>query len=99
MIHRLYCPTIVPAYEGIRLFESEYCTKSRQEIEQRSWYERLFTLPWRPWVTTKIVVYNDPDPNLYQIAPLSFVGHPATIAQVKAAIDNGNTSTTNAPAI
>jgi hypothetical protein len=34
-----------------------------RNVVRRSWRERLFSLPWRPWVVTS-VEWNDPYPTL-----------------------------------
>ena len=68
---------------GMQLLESAYMTVTKETTVKRSWRERLLSRPWRPWKTTKIVVSQEPDPNLYRIGRTQIVGHPATIAKLK----------------
>lgn len=41
------------SYAGMRIFVSHPIT----EVVDRTWHERLFTLPWRPFIRTKTVVF------------------------------------------
>jgi hypothetical protein len=66
---------------GYRLVESPFCTVSEERLVKRSWKERLFTWPWRPWKSTKVVEVSVPDPNYY-IVDDQVVGHPVTIAKL-----------------
>lgn len=48
-------------------------------IVNRSWKERLFTRPWKPWVATKEIFNIIPDPNMYFIEKEGIVfAHPVT---------------------
>ena len=53
----------------------------RKEIS-RSWHDRFFTWPWRPWIhTTTITV---PDPQIcFDQCSLTFYGHPATLLEYR----------------
>lgn len=64
---------------NIRIIEEAHCTVSVEEIRCRPWKERLFGWPWRPWIETKIVTVQQPDPNVYMLNGY-MVCHP-TIAQ------------------
>jgi len=63
---------------GLKFIESMHCVKYRSE--PRTWKERLFSWPWRPWIKDKSVPY--PSPDLYQNGD-TFIGHPATIRKIK----------------
>lgn len=54
------------------------------EIVARTWRERLFSLPWRPLQATRQVQTYVPDPNVYQLGNGLVVGHPVTIARLRA---------------
>lgn len=59
----------------IQIITSTYLTITKQV--RRSWRERLFTHPWRPWVSHKEVQV--PDPYAYRLCPNRdiYVVHPA----------------------
>ena len=79
----------------IRVIESELLTTTEESLRQRTWRERLFSRPWRPWRATATESVQVPDPNLYSFdAPLSLgsttvrtvkvvVGHPSVVARLK----------------
>lgn len=72
---------------GITLLESEFFTIPKKQIVNRSWRERLLSWPWRPWITEKEIEIRVPDTNLYRMNSHTFVGHPATVAQIKNKLD------------
>lgn len=52
------------------------------QIVSRSWRDRLFTWPWRPWVAQKTV--HTPDPMLYfDASTMTYIGHPATLRELR----------------
>jgi hypothetical protein len=72
---------------GITIFKNPSMVIQHNEIVKRSWKERLFFLPWRPWVKIRVVVHYDPDPNLYtatnKMGMIDTIwGHPATLAKL-----------------
>ncbi len=82
---------ILGRFSGMRIFESVNCVEltgkmlSREEI--RSWKERLFSLPWKPWKATKTIYYPEAIPTMYRIGYDTIVGHPAKIADLKSEIE------------
>jgi hypothetical protein len=46
------------------------------EPRKRSWEERLFELPWRPWEAYDMVRYWKPDLKLYILDNSTLVCHP-----------------------
>lgn len=80
-------PRTIYSY-GLRVMESPWLTVEREEIERRSWKERLFSWPWVPWVKEKTVVYRDPDPNFYYDGDFVVYCHPAMAAQLREYIAN-----------
>lgn len=57
--------------------------------ERRTWKERLFTLPWRPWIATKEVpgVYLVEDGVVFQ-TPEGFTMNPNTYRAFKRELEN-----------
>lgn len=51
------------------------------ETVARSWKERLFSRPWRPWQKTRKIPKYKPDPNLYTFNG-KLIGHPDTIEKM-----------------
>jgi hypothetical protein len=67
--------------DGLRVFESLYAVRSGEPVEvPRSWGERLFTRPWRPFRRTRIVVPQIP--MAYKIGE-TLVAHPDFLAQLR----------------
>lgn len=61
----------LPATGGFKVIESVYV--SDYENIMRTWRERLFTLPWRPWVKTRRVYA----PSVYKMGD-TLICSPAT---------------------
>ncbi len=62
----------------------------------RTWHDRWFSLPWRPWVKTRMYAPQIPDPHIYKMSDMldgqCFVMHPETlkrVVEVMEADDNG----------
>ena len=74
---------------GMKIIESlncvEFTGKTLTREEKRTWKERLFTSPWQPWKTTKLIAYPESKPVMYRIGN-QIVGHPLAIAELKEAI-------------
>ncbi len=68
----------------IEIIASSDCLVRCDQVVARTWRERLFSWPWKPFRPTKIVTHYEPDPNLFMIGPNRYVGHPATIARLQA---------------
>jgi hypothetical protein len=51
-----------------KIYYSSYCGNLKNI--KRTWKERLFTLPWNPWIKTKIYI----EPTIYKIGD-NFVAH------------------------
>ena len=48
----------------------------------RTWKERLLTMPWRPWVSTKPHQTFKPDTTVYVLGGDTMVMHPDTYARL-----------------
>ena len=70
---------------GSQIIESVWLTDQVERVVRRTWRERLFTWPWRPWTTTKIVTVTVPSGRVLQIGN-SLVMHPETSRQLRAAL-------------
>jgi hypothetical protein len=57
---------------GYKVIESRHMVVT--EAIQRTWRERLFSRPWRPWRKTRIIC--KPDPNVYILDESQIVVHP-----------------------
>jgi len=66
----------------------------------KTWRERLFSWPWKPW--RRLHVWSEPDPNMYRMlvpdifgncAREVWVAHPATAQRIRTAVarQHGNT--------
>ena len=61
---------------GLRIHESP--NSYEVQIIKRSWRERLWSWPWRPWVVTKVFH----KPAMYQIGN-TIVAHPSLMSQIR----------------
>lgn len=68
-------------------------TEAVDDWAPRTWSERFFSLPWRPWVALKpIVRYVTTEVPSRQVirTGAGFYAHPDLIAEIKAAFDKVN---------
>ena len=86
---------------GINIVEDINLTLPGETIEvERSWKERLFTLPWRPFTKTKIKMLMLPSPELYLFREHNLiVGHPETIKKLYKELEKVNAETAFDPPI
>jgi hypothetical protein len=49
----------------------------------RTWKERLFTRPWKPFLAIKMIKSQVPDPNGYFLGNDTMVMHPITAERLK----------------
>lgn len=80
---------------GIRLMTNDYLTVAGEATEVgRTFHDRWFTWPWRPWVKTWMYVPRLPDPHLYRIQDhldgQAILGHPETVKDVLTIIEARN---------
>lgn len=64
----------------IKIITSEYVEpyEKKQAVVNRTWKERLFTFPWRPFVKTKTVeIYDTNKPIFYMIYNSAMIVNPA----------------------
>ena len=69
---------------GVVVYTNHHLTRS--ERVRRSWRERLFSWPWRPWRGLKFITV--PDEKVYEVNPggegAFYIMHPATWEKYKA---------------
>jgi hypothetical protein len=72
-------------YAGIELKESSALTKpGPDEFKKRTLYEKLFSLPWKPFKKFDTIKTFLPDDNLYYFKNQNMiVGHPEKIRAIK----------------
>lgn len=68
---------------GVKVIASRLLTVT--ETARRTWGERWFTRPWHPFRKTKQVTR--PDPGLFRVPGVGYVGHPDTVARLKRLVD------------
>lgn len=78
---------------GIPIIESEVLIIDGEPYERRrTWRERLFTRPWRPWRATQRVIPKVPDPNFYvsSVEPWGkqIFAHPVTARRIYEHLEN-----------
>ena len=71
---------------GFKMMESmsavELCGTKPMDVK-RSWKERLFSLPWRPWITHKTIQVPNYKPAMFRVGDM-IIYHPA----LKKSIEN-----------
>ncbi len=73
-------------YSGYKVIENPFMVKPGEPKElKRSWRERLFTRPWRPWVRTKMVATYVPSDEVLQVSNHTFIMHPVLARQLREA--------------
>lgn len=69
---------------SIRIIESELMVEDGEPYEvRRTWKERLFTRPWRPWKATRTVVPKVPMKGGYRLADGTIIVHPAIARKMR----------------
>lgn len=72
----------------IRIIESEFMTEPGEPYQvHRTWKERLFTLPWHPLRTIRVVVPQVPMKDALRLQDGTFIVHPASLAAVRQTLD------------
>ena len=68
---------------GMRIIESAYLMEPGEpRVERRTWRERLWSRPWRPWVATRTVIPQVPHRGALRLSDGTLVMHPATVKQL-----------------
>lgn len=75
-------------FAGLRIIESPYLEEDGEPVTvRRSWRERLFSRPWRPFVTTRTVIPKIPYRGAVRLNQTTIVMHPATVLELKKSLD------------
>ena len=79
--------SFISLISGYQMIESIYLTKPKKV--ERLWKERIFSWPWKPWRSTKIIQV--PSEKILimektEFSPRCIVAHPVIMGQVKEAI-------------
>ncbi len=73
-------------FNGIRVIESTYLVEDGTPYQRRrTWRERFFGRPWRPWAATCTVVPKVPSREVIMLNPGTMVVHPQTLRTMRAA--------------
>jgi hypothetical protein len=71
-------------FEGMRIIQSVWMTEEGEPITvHRTWWERLLTWPWRPWVGSRIVIPQVPRRDVVKMGNDTLMMHPATYQLLK----------------
>jgi hypothetical protein len=68
---------------GLRIIESPLLTKDEQRTVGRSWRERLWSWPWRPWQATKVITVLVPSDQILR-TPGALIMHPMMAERLRA---------------
>jgi hypothetical protein len=73
-----------PDFAGMRIIESEFLTvPGEPEQRRRTWRQRLFSRPWRPWRATYVFIPQLPNPNVFILNGRTVVMHPVTARKLR----------------
>ena len=77
-------------YMGKRIITSPILTKTSDPFPvKRTWIERLFSLPWRPWKATKMITIQVPSDEVIIMAD-TITMHPETLRKFQAELEKAN---------
>lgn len=75
---------------GLRVVESAYLEEDGDPITvHRTWLERLFSRPWRPFVKTRTVVPRIPLRGAIRLNATTIVMHPAIVNELRELTERG----------
>lgn len=67
------------SFHGLHVIESPYLLQDGKPYEvRRTWRERLFALPWQPFLRTRVVVPKVPHRGIVRLGT-TLVVHPETL--------------------
>lgn len=74
---------------GVKIIADENLTEPGEPYDvERTWKERLFTLPWKPFRKTKTIIPQIPSKQIYGLPDGTWVMHPDTFHQLKVEIES-----------
>lgn len=68
---------------GMRVIEDVNLVTAQPLVVNLTWRQRLFSWPWRPWESTKVVVQYVPDQRVYAKDDSTIVCHPVIAQKIK----------------
>jgi hypothetical protein len=69
---------------GFRVIESPYLTQPGDPVTvRRTWRERLLSLPWRPFVATRVVIPQVPYRGFVRLNAHTIAMHPETLRELR----------------
>jgi len=84
-------PQTLDRFNGMRIIQNIWMTEPGDPITvYRTWVERLFTRPWRPWVASRIVIPTVPRKDVLKIGDDILMMHPDTFRALKAQLKEGH---------
>lgn len=71
--------SIFPYFSGMPVAISPHVPQyaKKKVTVRRSWRERLFSRPWRPWISTKVIEVDDPETPVVWMVDRRLMMHPA----------------------
>lgn len=73
---------------GMKVIESTFLTEPGEpEERRRSWRQRLFSRPWRPWKVTETWIPQRPYRGVVKMGRNTLVVHPDTLKQLRRQLD------------
>ncbi len=77
-------------YMGLMVITSLYLTVSREVTVERTWKERLWSWPWRPWVLTAQRMIQVPSDDVMRIGYNTIVMHPEKLKELRRQLEVGD---------
>lgn len=78
---------------GCKIIQDIYCLTYEEEIQQKSWKERLFTYPYKFWIKYKTISITKPA--IMKLGKDTFVCHPSLYIKLQREINETNINNKN----
>jgi hypothetical protein len=71
-------------FSGMRIIENANLTEPGEPVSvRRSWRERLFSRPWKPWQATRLVIPQIPYHGAIRLNDRTLIMHPGTLRELR----------------
>lgn len=70
------------------MITSKQMTETVEKTVERTWFERLFSWPWRPWVRTKTIMKEIPSDEFLVLNERAIMCHPEMEKEIKSIFEN-----------
>ena len=78
----------MPLLSGFKIIESSFMVEDGDPYEKRrTWKERLFSMPWKPFKKTKTVIPKVPMRKVFRMKDNTIIMHPVIAAELRRQID------------